>query len=96
MSEVGSGKQLRQEQLFVFYVTLVEIQRVIQRAMERSDKDEDDGLLEEVSEHNTQLLKFFFKHLVRTDKGKKAAMDQEDLRTFSQHFNYLRKIFPFL
>ena len=99
MSEVGAGRSLKQEQIYIFYVTLLELQKVLEKTMAKAGLPRDlSKVLEEAESHNLELIKFFFKHLVRTDREENAEsiLDQKDRRSFARHFGFLRQVFPFL
>ena len=99
MAEVAAGRSLKQEQIYIFYVTLLELQKVLENTMKKPGLPPDlTEILEEAGVHNMELIKFFFKHLVRTDREKdsRSVLDQKDRRSFARHFGFLRQVFPFL
>lgn len=96
MAVVGSGQKMGQDEFFVYYVTLIEIQKVLEEVLKKDLNPEIKALFMDLSSHNFELMKLFFKHIVITDKQSKVLLNQKDSRTFKHHFNALREIFPFL
>ena len=107
MNMVGvKGVAFHQDQLFIFYATLLELQKIIDKSLQESAAQNDnDGTLninEEklrtASYHNLQLIKLFFKFLYRAD-GKTSKIiltTTNDAKKFNRHFMFLQKMFPFL
>ena len=99
MAEVASGLKLSQEQFYVFYVMLMEIQKVLRKTLEKKGgklSEEDRERLVLVSDHNFELIQFFFRQILRTGGAGEAVLGQKDSKKFVHHYNFLKKVFPFL
>jgi len=94
----GSRRKLDQKELYVFYMTLLELQKVLTATLQQQQQGSDvAAILREASDHNMELITMLFKHIVRADNGKKGLeLSAKDVEGFSKHFEFLKKVFPFL
>jgi len=102
--KVGGEVELRKDEIFVFYTTFVELQKLLQKSLDvelnvDGDRRAQLDVLERAIQENDSLVKFFFKLLYAADSTETIPIKEitdQDLNKARRTFEYLTLLLPFL
>ena len=102
--KVGGEGELRKDEIFVFYTTFVELQKLLQKSLDvelnvDGDRRAQLDVLERAIQENDSLVKFFFKLLYAADSTETIPIKEitdQDLNKARRTFEYLTLLLPFL
>ena len=97
--QVDGDVKLRKDEIFVFYTTFIELQKLLKKGTNDVIDNDDRRVLEKAIGKNGSLVKFFFKYLYASDANDFILIrdiQQDDLRAARDTFEYLVVLLPFL
>ena len=95
--KVDGDVGLRKDEIFVFYTTFVQLQKLLQKSSQLVDNQQDQKILKSALQKNERLIKFFFKTLYAADANDFILIREiKNLDDARDIFEYLSLLLPFI
>ncbi len=94
MQIVGSGRKLKKSELFQLHDRIVRLQSLMESRKHHLMSE--DQTLKELFNSTQAHLMGLARLLLRLMAESKESLGQKELREFTKHFKFVRRIFPFI